>query len=51
MVRASIKDHDTVSDEKLPHQKFPEEFISLSELYKICGVEFLKVIIQLFLRI
>ncbi|CAO1399882.1 unnamed protein product [Diamesa hyperborea] len=42
MVRAWVKDHDTVTDEKLPHQKFPEEFITLKELYNICGVEFLK---------
>lgn len=43
MVRVWIKDDDDVSDIRLPHQKCPEEFISVSDLYKICGVEYLKV--------
>ncbi|CAO1401797.1 unnamed protein product [Diamesa hyperborea] len=42
MVRVWIKDDDDVSDIRLPHQKCPEEFISVSDLYKICGVEYLK---------
>ena len=43
MVRVWIVDDDNVSDKRLPHQKCPGEFISVSELYKLCGVEYLKV--------
>lgn len=45
MVLVWIMDDDTVSDKRLAHQKCPGEFISVSELYKICGVEYLKVTI------
>ncbi|CAO1401729.1 unnamed protein product [Diamesa serratosioi] len=42
MVRAWFMDDDTVSDQRLDHHKCPQEFVDVSELYKLSGVEYFK---------
>ena len=46
MVRVWFMDDDTVSDQRLDHHKSPQEYIDVSELYKLSGVEYFKVTID-----
>ena len=46
MVRVWFMDDDIVSDQRLDHHKCPQEYINVSELYKLSGVEYFKVTID-----
>lgn len=43
MVRAWFMDDDTDSDQRLEHHRNPPEFLDLTTLYKLTGVEYFKV--------
>lgn len=43
MVRAWFMDEDVESDQRLEHHRNPPEFVDLTNLFKITGVEYFKV--------
>lgn len=43
MVRAWFMDDDVASDQRLEHHRAPPEFVELTKLFELTGVEYFKV--------